>query len=914
MKRIILSSILTVFMFFNTTLSSLIRPEISVANGVPANATFYQEKISNDLTRFNDYKVIYDGLVTSRVAIAGTTRLFLNIYNDNYNLVDQFIYSSIDYPNLVSTSIIVQSLPIRIDNLVYIYFYQRVNQSTFRHHVVMIDVDTSILSSIELTITNPVLTPITNDIVELDFVDNKLHLMIARNISTYAAYAIEYSLNPNQAGFSSGTTSAVINSGITNSAANIVPVTADSVIGYCYRFIATIYCKDKLNSNIYSLTTNGVLISNIVAANQTYLAQVSTIVIDGVTRDIINYYIIRKNANSNALEAYLAEVIDLSYANNNSPNNNIVFAHINRSSNQFKLLSMATYYTYNYLTDELITNGYQPASYEDVYYNSNGQKILVSKQDDLIYASSDFYALTFVINLANHNVLAYNYYQDDLLIFGYDNARSIYAYYKYPILPSSGGSSLVELFTVTTDELRTSLGFTYNVDPYNTQIQIDQVIFYKNAVFMLDVNTLSAGTATSKLNLIQILPIGTNVKRIDSLYYNFTGSENISFTFPNTLDYWHRLNSSYYFSVKVGLLNGELVELYLNNDQDEFFTATQTSSFRYIAYFNYPSANLDSSELDLNGADQLVYINDLSKVRDIILVIEDFIIFDNYGSGADRISTQIPLPMQILESYVQGTYPFFYQNFDYQFPYESIFIRLDEHGNLILKDKYNNIYTLYSRLFLNLNNPGIISINNQYLDINANSFDLAVSANINSILINIGAFFNRVLVTNPTPITLNNGQNVINITLKSLDNTINSITFNIFKAPTVVAPPAIVLPGPDPNYVPPSSGGQGSSSVSSSPISSSISSSSTTSSTVISSSSSNMIISSSSSSISGGNPATNQPENPLNIWIILAIPALITGAIIGYAKLVKGRSKSEVKVEEKKDEVEIPNSENKDKQ
>jgi hypothetical protein len=270
--------------------------------------------------------------------------------------------------------------------------------------------------------------------------------------------------------------------------------------------------------------------------------------------------------------------------------------------------------------------------------------------------------------------------------------------------------------------------------------------------------------------------------------------------------------------------------------------------------------------------------------------------------------------MQILESYVQGTYPFFYQNFDYQFPYESIFIRLDEHGNLILKDKYNNIYTLYSRLFLNLNNPGIISINNEYLDINANSFDLAVSANINSILINIGAFFNRVLVTNPTPITLNNGQNVINITLKSLDNTINSITFNIFKAPTLVAPPAIVLPGPDPNYVPPSSGGQSSSSVSSSPISSSISSSSTTSSSVISSSSSNMLISSSSSSISGGNPTTNQPENPLNIWIILAIPALITGAIIGYAKLVKGRSKSEVKVDVKKDEVEIPNSENIDKQ
>jgi hypothetical protein len=285
---------------------------------------------------------------------------------------------------------------------------------------------------------------------------------------------------------------------------------------------------------------------------------------------------------------------------------------------------------------------------------------------------------------------------------------------------------------------------------------------------------------------------------------------------------------------------------------------------------------------------------------------------DYYGPNPTEVN--IDLPPQILELYGLNTYSSLYTDFDYYFFSTKIFHRLDDHGNLIFKDDANNIYTLYSRKFLKLNNPGLISINNEYLDINANSFDLAVSANINSILINIGAFFNRVLVTNPTPITLNNGQNVINITLKSLDNTINSITFNIFKAPAVVAPPAIVLPGPDPNYVPPSSGGQGSSSVSSSPISSSISSSYTTSSTVISSSSSNMIISSSSSSISGGNPTTNQPENPLNIWIILAIPALITGAIIGYAKLVKGRSKSEVKVEEKKDEVEIPNSENKDKQ
>jgi hypothetical protein len=203
---------------------------------------------------------------------------------------------------------------------------------------------------------------------------------------------------------------------------------------------------------------------------------------------------------------------------------------------------------------------------------------------------------------------------------------------------------------------------------------------------------------------------------------------------------------------------------------------------------------------------------------------------------------------------------------------------------------------MYNPFLATQNNPGLISINNEYLDINANSFDLAVSANINSILIIIRSFFNRVLVTNPTPFALNDGQNVINITLKSLDNTIKTITFNILKAPAVPSSPPIVLPGLDPNYVPPSSSAQSSSVVSSSVISSSISSSSSTS----SSSSSNNVITSSSSSIGGDNITNNEEENPLFIWIILGIPAIITLTILGYAQVLKGRAKSKVKVKGKK--------------
>jgi hypothetical protein len=553
--------------------------------------------------------------------------------------------------------------------------------------------------------------------------------------------------------------------------------------------------------------------------------------------------------------------------------------------------------------------GFQPALYEDVFYNSDGQKILVSKQGDNIYASSDFYALTFVINLANHNVLAYNYYEDDLLIFAYDTTQTRYAHYRYPILPTSGGSSLVKQFDITDAELRASLAFAYGLQSYVTAIQIEQVIFYKDAVYMLDTNILSGGQVTDKLNFIQIIPLG-NGKRIDTFYNVFNNNDRISLVLANSLDLHHRLGS-YYLTVKVAQVNGTPVEVNAYIGTEEFNNAAASASLKFIYYYDDPTVSINDSKVNYNGFPSLSFIQDEGLTRQLVLDVARLRVQDYYGPNSTEVN--IDLPPQILELYGLSNYPSLYTDFDYYFFSTKIFHRLDDHGNLIFKDAANNIYTLYSRKFLKLNNPGLISINNEFLDINANSFDLAVSANINTININIRSLFNRVLVTNPTPFSLNNGQNAINVTLKSLDNTLNSITFNIFKAP--IKPPSIplpptVLPGPDPNYVPPTSSAQSSSVVSSSVISSSISSSSTTSTAIISSSSSNTIASSSSSSIGGGDTTSNEPENPLNIWIILGIPAIITGAILGYAKLVKGRSKSEVKLEVKKDEVEIPNNEN----
>jgi hypothetical protein len=917
MKRIILSTVVTIFMFFSNITTTLNQPEIISANEViPANS-FFEEKVSNDLARFNDTKVVYDGLVTSSIMLAGTTRLFLNIYDNNFNLDNQYIFSSLDYPELVSNVVLVQSKPIRIGNKVYVFFhheYDLGDNIAFRNQLLEVDISTSnpTIKSYTFELPNSDVAFSSGSRIELDYIDNEIYMMVASSISNFSAFIINLGSDVGIGGFYPSTTSAIFNSTMTNNFTNLKSVNEASTLGICYRFDEVVICKDKnIENDYYLLNLPNNFTTNVLVFNQKNIASRTSVIDGDNTTDVVVYYEIRKNENNNGLELVLINTLDLSYAIGGSRNSETIFPHINRTNNEFKLWSIATSYSLNYQTNTLTLNGFEPAVYEDVFYNSYGQKIMVSKQGDLIRANSDFYSLTFVIFLPNHNVLAYNYYEDDLLIFAFDNVQNRYAYYSYPIHPSSGGSSIVEEFVITEDELRASLAFTYELDVYSVQIQIDQVIFFKNVVYMLDVNILSGGAATSKINLIQILPQG-NGKRIDSLFYNFTGQYNISYTMPNTFDHWHR-RGSYYLSFNGGLLNGEIVNISLYIGTEEIMVSDTFASPKFIYYFNNPDANISNSELDYNGTIQLSYLTDSEIVRSLYLNVASLTIFDPINSLDYFV---FPIPFQLLESYTRGTYSNLYTDFDYFFPVDSIFKRIDEHNNLILKDRYNNIFTLYSLNFLKLNNPGLISINNEFLDIEANSFDLAVSANISSIELNVKPFFKPVLVTNSSPFSLNEGQNVITVTLESLDNSINSITFNIFRAPTFQPSPPITLPGIDPNYNPSSSSSSSTSSISSSVISSSVSSSitpesSSNSSLISGSSSSSSNISSSIGSINDDNPSSEQ-ENPLFILILLLIPASVTAFLLTYGKLVKGKTKLKKQVNRENEQDKKSNSKNKD--
>jgi hypothetical protein len=261
----------------------------------------------------------------------------------------------------------------------------------------------------------------------------------------------------------------------------------------------------------------------------------------------------------------------------------------------------------------------------------------------------------------------------------------------------------------------------------------------------------------------------------------------------------------------------------------------------------------------------------------------------NYQIGETIYS--IVIPDQALISLVNREYGSLITDFSAQFPYFLIRFYLDEHNNLFIEDSLNNIYILYNPSLRSNKNIAQLSVNNQLLDVDANSFDLAVSANINTLSINLKTYFKRVLVTNPTPVSLNIGQNALTITLKALDNSTNYITFYVLKTrpllPNQPLPP-IVLPGINPNN--PS-------------ISSSSAISTSSSSTIISSSSSINMPSnseiSSNSSLSSTNSSTNSTssgfnndfnfnpftiENPFILVFLMLFPLVVLTGIILLSK------------------------------
>jgi hypothetical protein len=239
-----------------------------------------------------------------------------------------------------------------------------------------------------------------------------------------------------------------------------------------------------------------------------------------------------------------------------------------------------------------------------------------------------------------------------------------------------------------------------------------------------------------------------------------------------------------------------------------------------------------------------------------------------------------------------------------QYDYINSYINIDHHQNITFNTDSSK-FILFGDKFVNLNKLGSLTIGGVNIELgDNNSFDIISLSEANNISISIKPYFKWVqIIPNLTSLALSGLQTSFNFALKSLNESLNNYTLNIF-SPTNISSssfiPPITLPSLDPNYV----------SSSSSVISSSISSSVTTSSvqsSIISSSSSNVFATS--SAVSSQFPANNEDTSANNqefealIIALLVIPATITILLLTYAwyeKRVVKKTKKRVVVKKSK--------------
>jgi hypothetical protein len=302
---------------------------------------------------------------------------------------------------------------------------------------------------------------------------------------------------------------------------------------------------------------------------------------------------------------------------------------------------------------------------------------------------------------------------------------------------------------------------------------------------------------------------------------------------------------------------------------------------------NYVAATLSQSFIFATGQqDRVAFYMSQGLVHELYLDVFNYQIRYDIDGVTYR---SIKIPINALENLNNRYLGQLYSDFYTEFPYSLVNFYTDEHNNLFIQDTINNIYILYnptlrvSEDVADIFIPGVGLLDNE-----ASSFDLIVTNNVLSFQTTIRAYFNRIVVNNSSPYSLNEGINSINITLQSLDNSLKTITFNVFRALNLSSSPSIILPGLDPNYV---SSSSGSSIISSSSAANQVSSAAI-SSQISSSFASNSVTSiNSSSSSSASAKDYSIQDNSLFLWYLLGVPLVFTGGLIGIVLLAKTNRK-----------------------
>jgi hypothetical protein len=407
---------------------------------------------------------------------------------------------------------------------------------------------------------------------------------------------------------------------------------------------------------------------------------------------------------------------------------------------------------------------------------------------------------------------------------------------------------------------------------------------YKDIGYLyLDTNNIN-----DELLIIEILSTGHNI-------FSFTLIE-------DDIDY----NINYYFNNSFNIL--------INEDEARYAQLRaylEVDGYSYIAQLQL---NLDNNSFNvlpnlelglISGgvgstiqADHLFDVSANSYYLDITNNKLIYITKDKANSldGANYVVIELPLKIKQAQVKYNLDPSNLLLDKSNQYDYINSYIDIDYHKNITFNTDSSK-FILFGDKFVNLNKLGSLTIGGVNIELDDNnSFDIISLSGANSISISINPYFKWVqIIPNLTSLALSGLQTSFNFALKSLNESLNNYTLNIF-SPTNISSssliPPIVLPGLDPNYV--------SSSSSSAIISSTSLATSSVSSFIVSSISSSLSSFSTNSIVSSNSSQNEQQnninqENSMNLWLLLLFPLVLTASLLIVSLSTKAKENSKKK-------------------
>jgi hypothetical protein len=604
------------------------------------------------------------------------------------------------------------------------------------------------------------------------------------------------------------------------------------------------YVVDVTNYNALAVINNKLIALNLTDK------KISMYSID---KDEINYSLVNK-----------VDIITLDSTDN-------FYINLNVSNNTLLILDNNIKYLYNLSNQELdqtpVIFQYSQAHY---IFNDLGKQIIASSINNVVSLTESFNNQVHELVLPIGE-LVLNYSYDSEFVYMLVKANTNIKFIRYDLINRVATS--LHQYTIANNHL------------------IKGSYIYKDIGYLyLDTNNIN-----NELLIIEILSTGYNI-------FSFTLIE-------NDIDY----NINYYFNNSFDILINEVEARYA-----QLRAYLEVDGYSYIAQLQL---NLDNNSFNIlptlelglisGGVGSMIqadHLLDVSAINSYYLDITNnklIYITKEQANSLDGASYEvIELPLKIKQ--VEVKYNLDPSNVlldkSNQYDYINSYINIDNHKNITFNTDSSK-FILFGDKFVNFNEMGSLIIGGVNIEIDDNnSFDIISLSVANNISISIKPYFKWVqIIPNLTSLALSGLQTSFNFALKSLNESINNYTLNIF-SPTNISSssfiPSITLPGLDPNYV----------SSSSSVISSSISSNITTSSVQTSAASSSSASSITTSATSGSSVDSNSNDANISyseetrnlILTLLLVPFLITSLILAIIAISKIAIKTKANNKRKK--------------